>query len=151
MAETPQSLAMNATNPDISRFIDRGGKLLLVGGWAEHTLAPGNNVDYYQSVVRTLGADKVRDSVRLFMVPGMDHCFGEEYEHADTYTFDTVAFLKAWKASGQAPDRIVVTHAGKGEPEQKQLVCAYPQVASYKGSGPIDDPANFSCTMPGRN
>ncbi len=151
MAETPHSLAINATNPDVSRFIDRGGKLLLVGGWAEHTLAPGNNVDYYQSVVRTLGADKVRDSVRLFMVPGMDHCFGEEYEHADTYKFDTVAFLKAWKSSGQAPDRIVVTHAGKGEPEQQQLVCAYPQVASYKGSGPTDDPANFTCTMPARN
>ena len=50
----------------------------------------------------------------------MDHCFGEEDEHADTYKFDTVAFLKAWKSSGQAPNRIVVTHAGKGEPEQQQ-------------------------------
>ena len=147
-AESPQNLAVNATSPDISRFIDRGGKLLLVGGWAEHTLAPGNNVDYYESVVRRLGADKVRDSVRLFMVPGMDHCFGEEYEHADTYRFDRVAFLKEWKSSGKAPDRIVVTHAGKGEQERKRLVCAYPPVAGYTGTGATDDPANFSCRMP---
>jgi feruloyl esterase len=148
MAETPQNLAINATNADISRFIDRGGKLLLVGGWAEHTLAPGNNVDYYESIVGKLGADKVRDSVRLFMVPGMDHCFGEAYEHADTYHFDRVAFLEAWKSSGQAPDRIVVTHAGKGEQARKRLVCAYPQVASYNGKGSTDDPANFSCSVP---
>ena len=148
LAETPQNLTINATNPDISRFVDRGGKLLLVGGWAEHTLAPGNNVDYYESIVRTVGVDKVKDSVRLFMVPGMDHCFGEEYEHADTYRFDRAAFLKAWKSSGQAPDRIIVTHAGKGGQEHKRLVCAYPQVASYNGSGAADDPANFSCRMP---
>jgi feruloyl esterase len=148
LAETPQNLAINATRPDISRFIDRGGKLLLVGGWAEHTLAPGNNVDYYESIVRTLGTDNVRNSVRLFMVPGMDHCFDEEYEHADTYRFDVVAFLKAWKLSGQAPDRIVVTHAREGERERKRLVCAYPQIASYNGSGPTDDPANFSCSVP---
>jgi feruloyl esterase len=145
MAETPQSLAMNATNPDISRFIDRGGKLLLVGGWAEHTLAPGNNVDYYESIVKALGPDKIRDSVRLFMVPGMDHCFEEVYETADTYRFDTVGFLKAWKAAGKAPDSIIVTHAAKGEAEQRQLVCAFPQVATYNGSGPTDDPASFSC------
>jgi feruloyl esterase len=145
MAETPENLAINATNPDISRFIDRGGKLLLVGGWAEHTLAPGNNVDYYKSVVQKLGADKVRDSVRLFMVPGMDHCFDEEYEHADTYTFDTVGFLKAWKSTGKAAESIVVTHAAKGESLQRQLVCAYPQVATYNGSGSTDDPASFSC------
>jgi Tannase and feruloyl esterase len=89
--------------------------------------------------------DGVADGI---MVPGMDHCFGEEYEHADTYRFDRVAFLKAWKASGQAPDRIVVTHAGKGEQERKRLVCAYPQVASYNGKGSTDDPANFSCRAP---
>jgi feruloyl esterase len=148
MAETPQNLVINATNPDITRFVERGGKLLLIGGWAEHTLAPENNVSYYESIVRKLGADKIQNSVRLFMVPGMDHCFDEEYEHADTYRFDRVAFLKAWKSSGQAPDRIVVTHGRKGEQERKRLVCAYPQVASYNGSGSTDDPANFSCKQP---
>jgi feruloyl esterase len=148
LAESAQNVAINATNPDISRFVERGGKLLLVGGWAEHTLAPGNNVDYYESIVAKLGADKVRDSVRLFMVPGMDHCFGEDYEHADTFNFDAVTFVEEWKKSGTAPDRIVVTHAAKGKPAKQRLVCAYPQISSYSSSGSTDDPANFSCKVP---
>ena len=34
-----------------STFIDRGGTLLLMGVWNDHTLGPGNNVHYYQTVL----------------------------------------------------------------------------------------------------
>jgi feruloyl esterase len=152
LADSPENLPINATNPDIGRFIARGGKLLLMGGWNDHTLGPGNNVHYYESVVARLGAGKVRDSVRLFMVPGMDHCLGDNYGPDARYPtihavhFDPVSFLKQWKATGKAPDQIVVTTRGKEE--RKRLVCAYPRVASYKGTGGKDDPANFSCKMP---
>jgi feruloyl esterase len=152
IADSPENLPINATNPDISKFIDRGGKLLLMAGWNDHTLGPGNNVHYYESVVAKLGAGKVRNAVRLFMVPGMDHCLGDAYgpdkQFPTDYAvdFDPIALLKQWKATGKAPDQIVVTT--KGKQERKRLVCAYPRVSSYKGSGSTDDPANFSCKMP---
>src|SRR5260370_28493417 len=79
LADAPENLPINATNPDISRFINRGGKLLLMGGWNDHTLGPGNSVHYYQSVVAKLGVRNVRDAVRLFIVPRMDHCLGDAY------------------------------------------------------------------------
>ena len=79
IADAPENLPINATNPDLTRFVDRGGKLMLVGGWNDHTLGPGNNVHYYKEVVKKMGERKIRDSVRLFMVPGMDHCFGGGY------------------------------------------------------------------------
>jgi feruloyl esterase len=152
LADAPENLPINATNADISKFIARGGKLLLMGGWNDHTLGPGNNVHYYESVVAKLGAGKVRDSVRLFMVPGMDHCLGDAYGPNAQYptdyavSFDAIAFLKQWKSTGKAPEQIVVTT--KGKEERKRLVCAYPKVSSYKGSGGTDDPANFSCKAP---
>jgi feruloyl esterase len=152
LADSPENLPINATNPDISRFIARGGKLLLMGGWNDHTLGPGNNVHYYESVVARLGAGRVKDAVRLFMVPGMDHCLGDNYgpnaQYPTIYSvnFDAVGFLKQWKTSGKAPEQIVVTT--KGTEERKRLVCAYPRVASYKGTGSTSDPANFACKAP---
>jgi feruloyl esterase len=148
-ADRPENLVINANNPDISKFIARGGKLLLAGGWGEHTLAPGGNVDYYESIVAKLGAAKVRDSVRLFMVPAMDHCFGESYPTAPTVNLDVVGLLKEWKASGKAPDQVIVSESVPGRvAERKRLVCAYPQVAQYRGSGSTEDPSSFVCRSP---
>jgi feruloyl esterase len=144
-ADAPAHLVINANNPDVSRFIARGGKLLVMGGWNDHTLGPGSNVDYYESVVKKVGARAARDGVRLFMVPGMDHCLGESYPTAPTVDFDVVGALKQWKTTGTAPDRIVVSESGNGRPDRKRLVCAYPQVSQYKGSGSVDDPSNFVC------
>jgi feruloyl esterase len=146
-AEVPSHLAINHTNPDLSGFIDRGGKLLLVGGWVDD-LQPQNVVSYYESVVKKMGADRVRDAVRLFMVPGMHHCFGGTFPGAYTVDFDGVQAVKQWKASGRAPDQIVVSTSGQGWPTRRRLVCPYPKVSSYKGSGSTDDPANFSCRTP---
>jgi len=50
------------------------------------------------------------------------------------------------KASGKAPDQIVVST--KGKEERKRLVCAYPNVSQYKGSGSTNDPMNFVCRKP---
>jgi feruloyl esterase len=152
IADAPENLPINATNPDISKFVNRGGKLLLMGGWNDHTLGPGNNVHYYESVVAKLGARKVRDSVRLFMVPGMDHCLGDGYgpnaRFPTDYSvdFDPVAAMKQWKATGKAPDQIIVTT--KGAEKRRRLVCAYPKVSHYKGTGSTSDPDNFSCKTP---
>jgi tannase/feruloyl esterase len=152
LADSPQNLPINATNPDISKFIDRGGKLMLMGGWNDHTLGPGNNVHYYEAVAAKLGARGVRSAVRLFMVPGMDHCLGDGYgpnaRFPTDYSveFDPIVAMKHWKATGQAPDRIIVTT--KGKEERKRLVCAYPNVSQYKGTGSTSDPVNFFCKKP---
>jgi feruloyl esterase len=152
-ADAPENYVINLQEADISPYLDNGGKLLMVGGWNDHTLGPGNNVDYYEAILKKLGPEKTKDSVRLFMVPGMDHCFGDAYGPDKRWPtiyatyFDTVGTLKQWKTSGKAPDTIVVTTKGK-EGERKRLVCAYPQVSQYKGSGSTDDPANFVCEMP---
>lgn len=143
-ADAPENLALNANEPDVSRFLARGGKLLIMGGWLDHTLAPGGNVDYYESVVAKVGAAAARDGVRLFMVPTMDHCVGEAYDHAPTIEFDIVGLLKEWKRTGKAPEEIVVTEVATGKPDHKRKVCAYPNHARYRGTDP-EDPGDFRC------
>ena len=138
---------MNATDPNLAPFIDHGGKLIMMGGWNDD-LGPGNNVNYYDSVVRAIGAAKARRGIRLFMVPGMNHCLGQDFASSYRVDFDLPGSAKQWKQTGKAPETIVVTTTNKGEAPRRRLVCAYPTVSQYKGKGDTGDPANFSCKAP---
>jgi hypothetical protein len=99
-------------------------------------------------VVRTIGAARARKGVRLFMVPGMHHCLGLEYPSTYRVDFDLPGAITRWKQTGRAPDQIVVTTTRKAQPPRRRLVCAYPTVSQYKGSGNVADPANFICRIP---
>jgi feruloyl esterase len=69
----------NATDPDLSAFRQRGGKILQYHGWNDQQIAPQNSVNYYESVVTHVGNRRAtEDFYRLFMVPGMMHCQGGE-------------------------------------------------------------------------
>src|SRR5262249_734962 len=65
---------INAPAPDLSAFLKRGGKLIQYHGWPDPQIPPQASVIYYKSVQDKLGAEKVADFYRLFMVPGMAHC-----------------------------------------------------------------------------
>ena len=132
---------LNATDPNLKGFLARGGKLLLYHGWNDQLIAPSNSINYYQNVMTTMGADKVRDSVRLFMAPGMNHCAGGDGPNA----FDPVTVIEQWVEKGKAPDQIVASHITNGAVDRTRPLCPYPQIAKYKGTGSTDDAANFAC------
>jgi feruloyl esterase len=90
------------------------------------------------------GAAKTASWVRLFMVPGMGHCEGGEGPD----TFSKMAVIEDWVEDGKAPERIVASHLTNGVADRTRPLCPYPQVADYKGSGNIDDAANFVCKTP---
>jgi feruloyl esterase len=100
-----------------------------------------NSIDYYEDVVATTGADQVKDSVRLFMVPGVDHCSGGE----GTFGLDALGAIDAWVEQGRAPERIVASRPLAGGGVRTRPLCAYPQIARYQGAGSTDAAANFEC------
>ena len=131
---------LNATDPNLKAFFGHGGKLLMYHGWNDQLIAPGNSVDYYESVVAKLG--NVGDSYRLFMAPGMNHCGGGD----GPSRVDWLSAMENWVEQGKAPDQMLAAHAdGSGHVDRTRPLCPYPQVAKYKGSGSIDDAANFTC------
>ncbi len=67
---------LNATDPDLKPFRKRGGKLIVYHGWSDAAIPPLNAINYYQSVVSKMGAKEAGSFVRLYMVPGMQHCGG---------------------------------------------------------------------------
>ena len=94
---------------------------------------------YFTQVATAMGgAAKLHGSYRLFMAPGIAHCGGGEGPN-------DFAALEQWVEHGKAPDMIRASHTTNGKVDRTRPRCPYPQVATYQGSGSIDDAANFAC------
>lgn len=129
---------LHVAAPDLQPFFERGGKLMLYLGWNDgHN--PEELASFTQRVQRV--SAKAADAVQLFLSPGMGHCLGG----AGCDTFDKLGAMDAWVTRGQAPQKIVASKINDGKVVRTRPLCAYPQVAQYKGRGDMDDAANFAC------
>jgi hypothetical protein len=129
-------------------FFSHGGKLLLSHGWTDGLIPANNTVAFYGAMARGLAAAQ-RNQVRLFMVPGMDHCGGGE----GASTFDTLGTIDAWATGGEAPERIVATRTPSPNPNAPKLppisrpLCPYPEIAQYDGTGDVNSETSFTCKL----
>jgi feruloyl esterase len=143
LAEKVDQNTITANDPNLKQFFSHGGKLLMYHGWTDPLIAPENSINYYTAVLDKMGgAARASSSIRLFMVPGMDHCGGGEGPNS----FDSVNVIEQWVEKGNAPAQIIASHLAGGKVDRTRPLCTYPQVARYNGSGSIDEAANFVCT-----
>lgn len=130
---------LNATNPDLSAFKSRGGKLILWHGWADAALTPLASIRYHEQVhARDANA---RDYFRSFLMPGVLHCAGGNGPD----TVDWTAAIADWVEQGRAPERVIASKALNGAVSRTRPLCPYPQKAVYSGTGSTDDEKNFVC------
>jgi feruloyl esterase len=162
-ADSKTASILNATDSNLKRFQTRGGKLILYHGWNDPAISPLNSINYYQHVVGTMGKAAVDSFVRLYMVPGMQHCF--EGPGTDSFgepgttvpkdpEHDIQLALEQWVEKGVAPGMIVATRhvdddASKGVQMTRPL-CPYPQEAKYKGEGETNRADSFECVPGGK-
>lgn len=158
-ADSKMGPILNATDPDLSAFHSRGGKLIIYHGWSDAAIAPVNAINYYNSAVAKAGAGEAAKFLRLFMFPGLQHCdggpgpnsFGQFGAAQGDAEHDIARALERWVEQGVAPDRIIATKFKPGTPPvaiRTRPVCRYPEVAQWKQSGSTDDAANFVCAVP---
>jgi feruloyl esterase len=136
---------LNADQTDLSRFVRRGGKLLIWHGWSDAAIPPEMSIDLYDRIFRdTHGAaagERLEQSVRLFMVPGLEHCFGGP----GLTQFDALSAMEGWVERGRAPDLLIAARGKAGEHVVTRPLCRYPQRARYRGSGSKDSADAFEC------
>lgn len=160
-ADRKTAAVLNSTDPDLSKFENRGGKLIIYHGWNDPAISPLNTINYYDSVIAKMGAGNANSFLRVYMVPGMQHClngpgpswFGQTgHPTAKGKPYGVFSSLEDWVEKGASPAEVIATkyvddNITKGVQITRPL-CPYPQIAKYKGSGDTNDSANFSCAAP---
>ena len=143
-------------NPDLREFQASGGKLLIFQGWNDPEVEPFGTLDYYKTVMRTMGGlQSTQEFARLFMIPGMAHARGGEGADA----IDYLAALEDWVEHAKAPDNLLSYHLHTPQsymglpairyplPQDRynwtRPVFAYPRIPVWDGSGDRNKPESW--------
>lgn len=144
---------LNADDPDLGAFAQAGGKMVMYHGWADPLVTPYKTVEYFQAVSSRLGGTAGVDPfLRLFMIPGMDHCGVQSAANpgpgVDERSIDPLTALERWLFSGTAPDTLSMTAYAPDDTTVawQRPICRFPQRTVLKpGAGDWHDPASWTC------
>lgn len=131
---------VDAIDPDLRDFRDRGGKLLMYHGWEDPGITPRNAIDYYITVMQETDSNP-EDWLQLYMVPGMGHCAGGPGPDS----FDTLSVLEDWRENNAVPSSIQGLNRSSG---LSRPLCPFPEAARYSGSGDRNSADNWACAAP---
>src|SRR6202521_65751 len=169
VADLKNTPLINATDPDLRRFKGSGGKLILYHGWSDAETPGVSTINYYDTVKANMGPHETEDFVRLYMAPGMQHCYeGPGPNFFGQFDLSTLgsktrqlstnrdpqhnisSALEQWVEGSIAPGPIIATkYVNDLDPSQgvkmTRPLCPYPQIAKYRGTGDTNEAANFVC------
>ncbi|MGA0807029.1 MAG: tannase/feruloyl esterase family alpha/beta hydrolase, partial [Pseudohongiellaceae bacterium] len=145
---------LDSTQADLSAFAARGGKLVLIIGTDDTIASSGEQLNYYQSLLDTMGQGAIDAFARLYVLPQTGHGLsgrsaaitgtGAAVEPFDLPNqTDRFALLRDWVEQDEAPALAVpVTSAARSLP-----MCSYPAYPRYSG-GDATQAASYTCSAP---
>jgi hypothetical protein len=143
---------LDGTDTDLMGAVSKGAKFIFYQGWGDPALNPLNLIDYRNAVVQRYGQAKADSFMRVFMVPGMNHCSGGS---AATDQFDVMMpQIEAWMDTGVAPEVVPASRVANAVVTRTRPLCAYPKYARYKAPASaastfgIEDASYFYCADP---
>jgi feruloyl esterase len=142
-----QSLSetIDATDPDLSKFMHKGGKIIWLHGTEDPSVAPFANARLYETIAATMGQAQADKFIRFYMVPGLAHGGGNFNP-----VWENLAALDNWVENGVAPpDKPVALGNPRvaGVPTRERPLCLWPTMWQYVKGDP-EKAASFTC-VPG--
>ncbi len=145
------SAIVDSTNPDLSAYQKRGGKLIVVIGTNDTLASPGAQIAYYQSVLDKMGRAAVDSFARFWVLPQTGHGLSGNTYNFDgdgkplaaqpiPSAYDRLGMIVDWVENGKAPGKTVTVTAG----ERSQPLCSYPEYPKYS-SGPTGSASSYAC------
>jgi feruloyl esterase len=137
------SALMDSTNPDLTVFQARGGKLIVLENLADYAQSPDAGIAYHQAVVQRMGADSVRGFFRLFTAPGVDHVGTGAPGNVELFPA-----LVDWVERGREPAGLSLVEQEAKPPfavTRARPLCEWPQWPRYRGGDP-NAATSFQCS-----
>jgi hypothetical protein len=137
------STITDATDPDLSDFRKRGGKLLLISHSADNAAPTRVVAEYYNSVVAALGEHHTERFIRFYVTHGGAH----DAWNAPAKV-DALGILEQWvERDVRPPESPTAYHMN---PDSLSVIrtmpaCRYPAYAHYSGGDP-NAAESFTCT-----
>lgn len=142
---------MDSTNPDLSAFLARGGKLILKENLADFAQSPNAGIEYYKSVVAKMGQASVDGFIRFYVTPGANHAgTGVANGTPLPHGVDLLGALDAWVTKDVAPGDLVQVAKDSKAPFAliaSRPMCRYPAYPRYQGEGDPKSADSFKCAL----
>jgi len=138
------SRILDHTNPDIDRFKEKGGKVIIMHGNADELVGIGGTRLYYAMLQERYGAT-LTDFVRYYEVPGMDH--GGRGRFKGVRGVQLFKALETWVEKGEAPDQLIITDHAEATAGRTRPLCLYPSWPRYRGKGDPNSHSSFECVF----
>lgn len=143
---------VDSTDPDLSAFQRRGGKLIVAIGTNDTLASPGAQLDYYAALVMQMGWRALDGFARLYVLPQRGHGLtGNAYTRTGSgrtieaaplpSQFDRLTLLQKWVEQGEAPSKAETVAGARGT---SGLMCSYPAHPHYLEGAP-DQAASWRC------
>jgi feruloyl esterase len=133
--------AISARSSNLDAFRAHKGKLIVYHGVSDPVFSVNDSAAWWREVNQRYNG-KAAETVRLFVVPGMNHCGGGEA----TDQFDALSSLMQWVEQAQAPETIIAkAGASTPWPGRERPLCSYPKTARYAGRGDSEKAGSFIC------
>jgi feruloyl esterase len=136
------SALMGSTNPDLSAFHARGGRLIVLENMADYAQSPYAGIGYVDSVVATLGRERVETFLRLYTAPGVDHVGSGAPANADLF-----GALVDWVERDRAPGPMTLLEQAVTPPfavTRARPLCRWPEWPRHQGGDPALA-SSFAC------
>lgn len=141
-ALTTLSTLWDPTNPDLSRFAARGGKLIIWHGWADSGSSPLGSLNYWAAVRKQMGAEAASSFMSLYLLPGVGHCNGG----VNTTRTDFLTPVIDWVENGTAPGKVTVNFVSPSQTSailNSRPAYPYPSTVKYNGTGNLAAEASW--------
>jgi len=132
---------IDATNPNLLPFYQRGGKLIVWYGTSDACVSYRQTAKYIESVRDKLG-EPAKAFLRFYISPATGHSMAG----AGAITAPLFSTLENWVEKGQAPGSMTATLTKESaDPGATRPLCEYPLFPRYKGSGDTHSASSFEC------
>lgn len=152
VALDPNFAFINTNNPDLSKFRDRGGKLISYHGLADQLIFPTGTINYYERVSTQMGGTAaIQNFYRLYMIPGMGHGLSNGTSNPTANpplptTEQLYGLITDWVEKGTAPGTITASAPATATTAAKtRPLCLYPLKATYTNGDP-NVAASYTCS-----